>query len=55
VRTVVETVSFYADIGDLQSAAIMVLVFYEHISQLQQYTQLISRILCSYIELLRKL
>ena len=50
----VDTISFYADNEDLQTAAYIALVFFELITP-NQYEAFFSRIIVSYLELLQTL
>ena len=67
-KTVIDTISYYADNGDLQTAAYIVLVFYnllfqianplekkEQIPPVIPFEAFLSRIIVSYLELLKSL
>ncbi len=66
-KTVIDTISHYADKGDLQTAALIVLVFYNLLHTVVNPTEkkdqapivpfesFISRIIVSYLELLKSL
>lgn len=55
LKTVVETISFYADNGDIQTAAFMMMVFYDFLSPIKAFDAFISRIIISYLQLLKSL
>lgn len=50
--TIIETIKFYADNGDLLTAAYMSLVFYDLIATRSKFEVYLQRILCSYFETL---
>ncbi|TNV71265.1 hypothetical protein FGO68_gene1345 [Halteria grandinella] len=55
VKTVLETISHYADNGDIQIAAFITMIFYDFLSPIKSYESFISRIIISYLQLLKTL
>ena len=53
--SVVETVRFYADSGDLLSAAHIALIFYDEIIELPKFSYFLRRVLKSYFDTLQQL
>ena len=50
--SVIETVRFYADSGDLLSAAHIALIFYDEIMELPKFAHFLRRVLKSYFDTL---
>jgi hypothetical protein len=49
IKSVLETISFYADNGDIQIAAFITMVFNEYIGSNKTYEAFMSRIIISYL------
>ena len=55
IKTVLEVISFYVDNGDIQTAAFVILVFYETMPPKNNFEAFFSRIIVSYLQLLKSL
>ena len=54
-KTVIETIVFYVDNGDIQTATFIILVFYDYLLPQNIYEPFFSRVIVHYLGLLKML